>query len=662
MKFLSCHIDAFGCLRDFDLTFEEGITRIYAQNGFGKTTLGEFIRAMLYGFPRAARDPEKNGRKKYAPWEGGVYGGWLRFSRNGRIYRVHRTFGDTPRQDRFLLLDEQTGQLSRDYSQELGQELFGLDADAFIRCTYFPQSPPQNENAGSLLARLSQFVEDTEDLQSFDRAIRTLRASRSACVPYKGTGGIAARASDRISRLQLQLRDLEQQQAFLLTQQEELAAARQALSENRAMETALQEALLESTRLQGQEALYRQYQHLTAQLSRTQAELSALEARYPQGIPTRQELTQRQKARTPDPDLARFFAPGVPDDRFLSRCHGLLSRIQAETQTPLSRFLPGALLLLGGFCLIPVLLPLAMALLAAGICCTAFAAHKQWTLSRRKKELSGLLAPYFGFSSAFAENLLTLENNLTLYRRECSGSHATDPAMDALWEDLLTYAQLQQQLASQKEALQALYPQGIPERPQKAASQPEALNRQLEALRREITGCSADIARLEQSCASLQEQLQLLPELQDQLLRSQKEKEEALQNSRLLDLTMEYLLEARQNLSGRYLHKLRSRFGYYMQQLLQEDPEGIFLSDQLQVRLVRAGQPRSSGVLSKGQADLTEFSMRLALADTLFPEEKPLLILDDPFVNLDKTHRETVLALLETLSETCQILYLTCHT
>ena len=64
MKFLSCHIDAFGCLRDFDLTFEEGITRIYAQNGFGKTTLGEFIRAMLYGFPRAARDPEKNGRKK----------------------------------------------------------------------------------------------------------------------------------------------------------------------------------------------------------------------------------------------------------------------------------------------------------------------------------------------------------------------------------------------------------------------------------------------------------------------------------------------------------------------------------------------------------------------------------------------------------------------
>ena len=54
--------------------------------------------------------------------------------------------------------------------------------------------------------------------------------------------------------------------------------------------------------------------------------------------------------------------------------------------------------------------------------------------------------------------------------------------------------------------------------------------------------------------------------------------------------------------------------------------------------------------------------MRLALVDALFPETRPFVILDDPFVNLDDKHLSQALALLQDLSQNRQILYLYCNT
>ena len=55
MKLISLYIENFGCLHQYDLEFRDGLTVIREPNGFGKTTLAEFIRAMFYGFPRAAK-------------------------------------------------------------------------------------------------------------------------------------------------------------------------------------------------------------------------------------------------------------------------------------------------------------------------------------------------------------------------------------------------------------------------------------------------------------------------------------------------------------------------------------------------------------------------------------------------------------------------------
>lgn len=106
MKLLSCHIENFGIFSDFDFTFEEGLTVLYEENGYGKSTLAAFLKAMLYGFPRTgARNITENERKRYDPWQGGKYGGYLEFETAGITYRVTRYFGKTAAKDSFALYD-----------------------------------------------------------------------------------------------------------------------------------------------------------------------------------------------------------------------------------------------------------------------------------------------------------------------------------------------------------------------------------------------------------------------------------------------------------------------------------------------------------------------------------------------------------------------------
>ena len=83
---------------------------------------------------------------------------------------------------------------------------------------------------------------------------------------------------------------------------------------------------------------------------------------------------------------------------------------------------------------------------------------------------------------------------------------------------------------------------------------------------------------------------------------------------------------------------------------------GVFL---LGCVIVRAFFP--AVILPKANIpNLVLLGMRFALVDALFAGAKPIVILDDPFVNLDDQHSRLALELLTELAQSRQILYLTC--
>ena len=112
------------------------------------------VDEILDGFPRTgARNIVENERKRYDPWQGGKYGGYLEFEIQDTSYRVTRYFGKTAAKDTFSLLDLTSRRPSEAYSEKLGEELFRLDADSFARSTYVPQLSASDVGATTSIRR-----------------------------------------------------------------------------------------------------------------------------------------------------------------------------------------------------------------------------------------------------------------------------------------------------------------------------------------------------------------------------------------------------------------------------------------------------------------------------------------------------------------------------
>ena len=65
--------------------------------------------------------------------------------------------------------------------------------------------------------------------------------------------------------------------------------------------------------------------------------------------------------------------------------------------------------------------------------------------------------------------------------------------------------------------------------------------------------------------------------------------------------------------------------------------------------------------LSQGYRDAISICQRLALLDTIYLKEKPFILLDDPFVNLDEEKRQALSNIVQEYSQNYQTIYLHCH-
>ena len=90
MRIREIHVDGFGQFADKPFgPLERPVTVFYGPNEAGKSTLLEFVRRVLFGFPR------RSGRvNPYPAMAGGRYGGRIAFEDSeGRLYDVRRTTG-----------------------------------------------------------------------------------------------------------------------------------------------------------------------------------------------------------------------------------------------------------------------------------------------------------------------------------------------------------------------------------------------------------------------------------------------------------------------------------------------------------------------------------------------------------------------------------------
>ena len=175
MKILRLYIENFGKLSNFALELDKDFVAIREDNGWGKTTLSIFLKAMFYSMPQKGNNkPYKAERSKYKPWQGGVYGGWIEFESKKGSYRITRTFADTPEGDTFSLVNLKTGLESKDYSKDIGLELFCCGVETFMVTAFFPQMSLASGLTDEMRANMSGLGKFENDLGALKDAEKSI--------------------------------------------------------------------------------------------------------------------------------------------------------------------------------------------------------------------------------------------------------------------------------------------------------------------------------------------------------------------------------------------------------------------------------------------------------------------------------------------------------
>ncbi|MDE7112866.1 MAG: hypothetical protein K2O57_01565 [Acetatifactor sp.] len=128
-----------------------------------------------------------------------------------------------------------------------------------------------------------------------------------------------------------------------------------------------------------------------------------------------------------------------------------------------------------------------------------------------------------------------------------------------------------------------------------------------------------------------------------------------------LGLVGEYLEKAKESLSARYIGPVLDSFRRNYELLAGESGEDFRMDANIHVTRRALGEQRETGAFSLGSQDLVNIVLRVALVEAMYQKEKPFLILDDSFVNLDEARLGTAGTFLRRIAEDYQVIYFTCH-
>ena len=236
-----------------------------------------------------------------------------------------------------------------------------------------------------------------------------------------------------------------------------------------------------------------------------------------------------------------------------------------------------------------------------------------------------------------------------------SENEATMAGLNGLEMDCKEWATLEKELASIRESL-ADYKEknGLTERPNEAVSDTGDLHNTLSILRKGLSDCDKRIAETER-------EVEKLPDVESELEQAEEKLNEYKNRYQLLSDTMDALKEAEKSLKDRYIAPIKDKFSVYAEALERVLDEKVTMDSDYRVKFERGGQERSDKHLSAGERSLCALCLRLALIDNMYETEQPFIVMDDPFVHLDKTHMERTAELVRQLANARQIIYFCCH-
>ncbi|MBQ7581368.1 MAG: AAA family ATPase [Lachnospiraceae bacterium] len=714
MRLISLHIDHFGNLSDFDLKFDQNPTVILHENGWGKSTLAAFIKVMFYGFSGELKKTNaEREREKYRPWMGGTYGGNLTYEADGKRYQVTKVFGARQKEDSCTLIDTATGFAVNDVdAMHLGEELFALDERSFLRSVFIAQNDVRVHEDGhadiadGISAKIGNLSDATDDVNRYEAVMERLNDLLNKMSPKRATGSIK-QMDAHISSLQNNLR----REGTLLDNagrlQLQIKSEEEKLQELYAKRVQIERKLRQS--VQKGELLARKeaFQHLWDQYEDARKHLEQTEESYVNGLPVDEEVGRKLELWKVREDLKNAIENRELQLNYLikeaedAKAHAkeqieYVRRQKEIRETQMENTSRAAMVLLGvaivllvaGAVTVFVLsrLMIGAGIVGGGVLSLVVGLIVMLVARIRKKKISEeevdeellQLADHDASADisqvearikADRDQLAIIETNVEEFLRHYQFPYKPETVASTLYDIRQRIAMLASQVADVESKREDI------RRFENANDMTSIMNVDAGAEEGERDDLEGERNKVETQIGETQEfirmytrqldddqdEIQSLGDMRMELERLRAERDQKLHNYRMLTMTRDYLKKAKENFSAKYRKPLLDGFKKYYGRLSAQEVSEFQLDANIHMTKRAFGEARDVEAYSSGDRDLVDICLRMALIDAMYQDEKPFVVLDDPFVNLDQERTKRAMTFLSDVAKDYQVIYFTCH-
>lgn len=563
MKLLKLHIENFGKLSNQDIDFADGINQIYKENGWGKSTLTFFIKAMFYGMSAKTRGEDyKSERTRFLPWQGGIYGGYIIYQIDGKEYKVTRTFAKTPEGDTFELLDKSTNLIEKNEMKPLGEHIFGVGVETFTMTVFFSQldfKSSLNDSISSSLVGLDRYQ---NDLDKVDKAIKILKENKS------GLKRLIVGKSD-LERLKLSFNENNSKLIKLNDEKEGQLEKEQDLIKE--LENYKSRFDFEKEKISYQELKFQEKVELESQVNQLNNQLNQLK-------------NQKSSQRNDKKDNSKLLLLGLFISLAIAICFLVIGILNVVS------------------IVVGIAISLAM-FIASGI-------FLYFSLRKRNRKQNN--------SDDFSNEIVNLEHKLI--------------------DKQSSLAKLQD----------AIYPD---------RRELDNLSDKIKAYEMQLLQIRHNKENIENLIGRYIEENDVLENKINQTTSINRENEEKIE---LIDRTIGYLTKARENVSSRFVGDINNDFASLLDNF-NIDKDRFVVDSKWNVLENSIVGMKSFEFSSQGYKDIISLCQRLILIRKIFKGERPFIILDDIFVNLDDKMLKLAKDLIKSISQQYQIVYICCN-
>ncbi len=608
MMIETLNLTHFGPFHNQQLELQPGINIIYGENEAGKTTLHQFIQAMLFGVERLrGKAARKDDYSRFQPWEQGKnYEGSMVIVHNGEKYRLLRNFY---KEDEFFKVEQMgTGREILLPGGQIDGLIEGMTRANYKNALSICQLEHQIDARFGLslqayMANLKRTKSEDIDLQQTLDYLRKERKIQMDKSPEKQLQALKDQAEG------MQVTEAEKQQLFqeIRRQEEKLRSIREQMT---------------SERLSGRENRKKE-QKERMEAIRLIEENNYIASRYQQKKAAYEEMKQQSAEDDFDTMKQRWDAANEAYDDISDRYEQLMGR---NLSILFSVMMFGLIPVIGVFFLKNALLPrvgvillLVIVLAVTGLVLQGGRRKMGRRVSERKQELDEIhdVMEQHMFGRGTRGSLKELQKELRALREQYEKIQIPlQPYLEKYGDDI----SLEIDTEAEDGKLEEL------------RAQEENLTKSLERLmvRKET------MERKEEERTALEEQMEALAQ------EAGDDREEIA----VIDECMAIIRDLSEEIHSGFGPALNQEVSRMMWELTGGKYERVVVDNELNLKVDTGRQFAEADQLSTGTREQLYLTLRMAMVRLLFPESSVPVFFDDSFVFYDDRRLTRTLAWL----------------